>query len=110
MDDPETVAVRERGPGDVGDPCTPIPLQFPSVVPQYPRGPADGGEAIVGRNVVGGELVVCFHAERLHRGYILTESYPNAVVHHATKILEKREDLLGRAIVLPDRLYNLQVI
>jgi hypothetical protein len=63
--------------------------------------PADGCEAITGRNVVGRELVVRFHAERLHRGQILPEPYPDAVVYDATEILQKRDDLLGRGIVLP---------
>jgi len=111
MDDPEPVAIREREPGDVGNRRTPIPLlQLLSIVPQYSCGPAYSGEAIAGRNVVSGELVVRFHGERLHRGRILLESYPDAVVYHAAEILQKREDLLGRAIVLPDCLYSLQVI
>src|SRR5437870_9718472 len=92
VDDPETVAIRERGSGDVGNLCTPTPLlQFLPIVPQYPCGPAYSCEAIACRNVVGGELAVHFYRERLHRGQILLEPYPDAVVHHAAEILEKRE-------------------
>ena len=42
---------------------------------------------IVGRNVIRGERVVRFDAERLHRGYILPEPYPDAVVYHAAEVL-----------------------
>ncbi len=111
MDDPKAVAIREREPGDVGNPCTPTPLlRFLSVLPQYPCRPADGRESIAGRDVVGGELLVSFHRERLHRSQILPEPYPDAIVHHTAEIHEKREDLLGRAIVLFDCLHGLQFI